>query len=576
MSLLSSLYTGTSGIQVSQNAINTTSHNLANVDTKGFSRQQVIITDAKYYKVGSNKLNTFQVGTGTNIAKVMTYRNEFYDQAFRRNNGRLGFYTAQYESVNEVENLLGEMEGVAFQKSISKLWENMQELSKDPGNIVVRSNFINDCVSFVTRAENVTNQLVKYQESLNTNIKDQVAQLNEYGHQIAELNKKITAAEAGGVERANDLRDQRDLVIDNLSKIASVKFKEDSCGRVSVFVEGVKFVEEGSYNEMGLKPLDNSSVLLNPVWPFLGDIDVFKFENQTVSADLGTDVGYLKGLVLGRGYKQANYTDIPVEPLEKDFNGDQAAYETAKAEYDKAAKEYYQTIDMSSIMSMQAQFDQLFHGVVKMINDTICPKKEIIVDGVKYTVLDKEKAPVGMDKDKAAGLELFTRNNVTNCEYKTLDGVEYLVYTDETPDNVCSLYTIGQVSVNQEILSDYSKLPLSSNNRSGEFDQKVCDELLKKWQEPFATLEPGKLTQFNFNSYYTNMVGELGNKGSKYVTVAESQQMTVDTIDAQRQSVSGVSSDEELTNLIRFQHAYNASSRYITVVNDMLETLLNM
>ena len=168
MSLMSSLYTGTSGLRVSQNAINTTAHNLANVDTKGFTRQQVIITDNTYSTIGSNRVSVFQVGTGTDISKVMTYRNIFYDQSFRENNGRLGFYSAQYEAVSEVENLLGETEGVAFQDSVSSLWINLQELSKDPGNIVVRSNFVNSCVSFVERSQNIMDQLSEYQKSLNT------------------------------------------------------------------------------------------------------------------------------------------------------------------------------------------------------------------------------------------------------------------------------------------------------------------------------------------------------------------------------------------------------------------------
>lgn len=575
MSLMSSLYTGTSGIHVAQNAINTTAHNLANVDTKGFSRQQVIVTDGNYVTVGGNRLNSFRVGMGTSIAKVMTYRNEFYDQSYRKNNGRLGYYTAQYESITEVENLLGEMNGVAFQNSLSSLWETMQEVCKNPGDIVARANFINDAASFVLRAENVMNQLTKYQESLNTNIRDQVNQLNEYGRQLAELNKKISSAEAGNVERANDLRDQRDIVLDNLSKIVDVKYREDANGRVSIFVEGVKFVEEGTYNEMGLAPIDGSAVLLNPVWPHLDNIDVFDTSRELVSGDSGTDVGYLKGLILGRGNKQANYTDIPIEPVSGDF-ANQADYEAAMREYNAAVREYNKTIDVSSIMSMQAQFDQLFHGVVKMINDTLCPKKTITEDGVTYTVLDTEKAPVGMDADKSMGLELFVRKNINNMETKVIGGETYLVYPDEDPNDICTLYTIGQIEVNQELLSNYSKLALSSNNGSNEFDQKTCDALIAKWREPFAVLGPGKLTKFDINSYYTNMVGELANKGNKYVTVAESQQLTVDTIDAQRQSVAGVSSDEELTNLIRFQHAYNASSRYITVVNNMLDTLLNM
>lgn len=575
MSLLSSLYTGTSGLRVSQNAINTTAHNLANVDTQGFTRQQVLITDNRYTNIGGNRIGTFQIGTGTDIAKVTTYRNIFYDQSFRENNGRLGFYTAQYESVNEIENLLGETEGVAFQNSLSSLWTNLQELTKEPGNIVVRSDFVNSCVSFLERSKNIMNQLSEYQKSLNTNIKKQVDNINEYGNKISELNTKICAAEAAGVERANDLRDQRDVLLDQLSQIVHITYSEETTGAVTVNIEGNNFVSGGRYFKMDVDTVNDSSSLLKPVWPHLNR-DVFNMD-QEISTELDTDIGYLKGLLIGRGDKEANYTDIPIEPVREDYATD-AAYNSAKDAYDAATKEYYKTVDVSSVMTMQAQFDQLIHGIVTMMNDTLCPNTTIIdrATGKEVTVLDTAKAPIGMDENKTQGVELFSRNNVSRYEAQEINGQTYYVYNEESADNIASLYSINHISVNQDILANYSVLPLSSNNKSGGFDLEICKSLTEKWQTPFATLAPGTLTTFDFNSYYTNMVGELANRGSKYITLADSQQLTVETIDGQRQSVSGVNSDEELTNLIRFQHAYNASSRYITAVNDMLETLLNM
>lgn len=576
MSLLSSLYTGTSGLRVSQNAINTTAHNLANVDTKGFTRQQVILTDHTYSTLGSNRVGVFQVGTGTDISKVMTYRNMFYDQSYRENNGRLGFYSAQYEAVNEVENLLGETEGVAFQNSVSSLWTNLQELSKDPGNIVVRSNFVNACVSFMERSQNIMDQLSEYQKSLNTNIVTQVDRINSIGSQITELNKKICAAEAGDIERANDYRDQRNVLLDELSEIVNISCSEDSSGAVSISIEGTQFLSGARYYEMGITKVNEASSLLKPIWKHLGNQDVFNLD-QEISTELDTDIGYLKGLIIGRGNKEANYSDIPMKPERNDYASDQD-YDTAMADYEDAVKKYNKTVDVSSIMTMQAQFDQLIHGIVTMMNDTLCPNTTVTdaVTGKTYTVLDTEKAPVGMDENGTQGVELFSRNNCSRYQEKVINGKTYQVYQEEDPSDIHSLYSINQISVNQEILSNYSMLALSSNNGSGEFDLEVCQSLTEQWQKPFATLSPNTLTTFDFNSYYTNMIGELANRGNKFSTLAESQQLTVDTIDGQRQSVSGVSSDEELTNLIRFQHAYSASSRYITTVNDLLETLLNM
>ena len=364
------------------------------------------------------------------------------------------------------------------------------------------------------------------------------------------------------------------MLLDELSKIVNVSYDEDYTGCVTVKIEGATFITGDRYYEMDVAKISETSSLLKPVWTHL-DRDVFNMD-QEISTELDTDVGYLKGLIIGRGDKEANYSDIPIKP-ERDEYPSEADYNKALKAYEDKVEKYNKTVDVSSIMTMQAQFDQLVHGIVTMMNDILCPNTTITdVAGNTYTVLDTKNAPVGMDENQTQGVELFARNNTSRYTLKEIDGVSYYVYNEEDPSDISTLYTINQISVNQDILANYSVLPLSSNNGSGEFDLEVCQKLIEKWQEPFATLSPNTLTTFDFNSYYTNMVGELANRGNKYITLAESQQLTVATIDGQRQGVSGVSSDDELSNLIRYQHAYNASSRYITTVNDMLETLLNM
>lgn len=564
MSLMSNLYVGMSGLNVSQNAVNTTAHNIVNVDTRGYTRQQTIISDFMYRNIGWTDVNTLQVGFGSKVTGVVTYRDLFLDQSYRHNLGSQGFYEAQAEAVDEIENLLGETEGVAFQNSISSLWESMQELAKEPGNIVARSTFVQTSVSFVERAKNISEQLSKYQQSLNTNILQQVDKVNSIGAQINELNQQITKYESNGVEHANDYRDQRNQLLDDLSQIVKISYKEDMTGAVCVSIEGVSFVNQNTLFPMEVSPVSDSSTLLKPTWPHLDDQDVFN-PNQKVSSENRTDVGYLKGLVLGRGKDEANYTDIPVR---ENYS--------SEAEYNKAVNEYNKHIDSSVIMTMQAQLDQLIHGIVTTINDVLCPNKEITAaDGTKYMVLDTENAPVGIDENATQGEALFNRNNMDRYTKKVIDGETYYVYNEENPEDIYSLYTVRQLEVNPDIIENLSKLPLSSNGGTGDYDLQTVQKLMEKWQEPFATLSPNTLTKSSFNDYYTNMIGALGNRGDQLKTLAKSQSEMVHTIESERNSVLGVSQDEELTNLIRFQHSYNASARYITVVNEMLEHIVS-
>ena len=142
MGLMGSLYTGVSGLQVSQRGLNTTAHNLSNMETEGYVRQQTIQTDSFYTNVGINHISYLQVGHGATAAAITQVRDNFLDKSYRQELGRQQFYEAQYECATEMEEILGETEGVAFQDSVEELWVAMQELCKEPDNIVTRSSFI--------------------------------------------------------------------------------------------------------------------------------------------------------------------------------------------------------------------------------------------------------------------------------------------------------------------------------------------------------------------------------------------------------------------------------------------------
>jgi flagellar hook-associated protein 1 FlgK len=148
----------------------------------------------------------------------------------------------------------------------------------------------------------------------------------------------------------------------------------------------------------------------------------------------------------------------------------------------------------------------------------------------------------------------------------------FYVYNEEDENSGISLYSLGNIEVNDELLKNPSLLPLT--NLQQEELQDVADQLIKVWQEDFATLGPNSLVTNNFMGYYKEMVADFANKGSTYSGIADSQNQAVQEINNQRQTVVGVSTDEELSNLIKYQQGYNASSRYFTVVSEMVEHLI--
>lgn len=588
MSLMSGLYVGVSGLRASQNSLNATAHNLANAETKGYVRQQVVQADSPYLNWGINHISTLQTGLGTNIAAVRQVRDIFLDKAYRTESGRQGYYEVQYEAVQEIESLFGEMEGVAFQDTLEKFWVSLQELSKEPDSIVKRTSIIQTAVSFIEHAENISKQLKDYQVNLNTQIINQVNRINQIATEISDLNKTIRHYESNGMENANDYRDRRNLLLDELGKIARITYREDMDGVVTVNLEGVQLVTEENTYKLGLEKIGPSSEMLKPVWESTGD-DVYDLSKLASSKE--TDIGSLKGLLIARGAKSAKYTDIP-----NSDNTDPAYDYQGRLDY------YNNQVESHIIMTVQAQFDQLIHGIVTTMNDILSPNKDITVaaattfnfaDGTslsvpaggKIKILDVANAPVGMDKDETMGEALFNRKSMVR--YKEIDENDYgvdldgdgilgkvKIYMEEDETDNYSLFTLGEIEVNPNILKNYSLIPLSANGGTGEYDIKIAEKLVEAWQKPFATLSPNTLTKNNFNGYYTAFMGNIATRGEQYYTMSVNQKSMVASIESQREQVIGVSTDEELTNLIKYQHAYNASARYITVIDNMLEHLI--
>ena len=626
--LITSMWTAVSGFTTSQSGINTTAHNIANVNTKGYTRQQMMSTDAIYTTIASSS-GTYKVGLGANVEQIRQLRNEFYDASYRKEYSREGFYHGQYETIFEMEELFGEMEGVSFQDTLDNIWVSMEELSKQPESLTTRTTFVNNVYDFINRAEDIYQQLESYQEDINISVKNTVDRINELGQKIFELNKKISEVEASRIEHANDYRDTRNSYIDELANLIQIDYKEEADGKISVVAEGSIFISDFSVNKIVLETVNEKSNILVPKWKQIGK-EVFNADKFDEMSDYD-DTGFLKGLVMARGTYASNYTDIPKAPIEPEYpmrtdyvvadeNGknvfNQAEYDAAVKQYEQdyqeykiefskyvtAVDEYNNTVGVSSIMSVMSGFDNLIHGVVTQVNNILCPNKEIEIVNVNgevetITVLDEERAPIGTDENKTQGEELIKRKSVEryvtesvttfkldeNGE-KVLDAngnpvtevIEVRRYQEEN-DKKSTQYTLGEIEINKKITDNYSVLPLSENSKNGNFSyEKVVVELINIWDEPFATLDPNTLTVYTFGEYYNAFIGDIGNTGEMMKGMMESQSKLKDSIEAQRNSYSGVSSDEEVSNLVKYQHAYNAASRYFNVINSMLDTIMTM
>lgn len=597
--IMTSMYTGVSGLRANQTSLNTVSHNLANINTNGYVRQQIVTSDTIYNSIGTSHVSMLQVGYGTNIQTIRQVRDVFLDKAYRVEVGRQGFYETQSEATQEMETILGELEGEAFHQDITSFWNTLQELAKEPDSIVKRAAVVSEASTLIERASSINDTLVKYQQNLNTQIQDKVNRINQIGNEIKELNRQIVRYESGA-ENANDLRDSRNALLDELGELVKISYKEDSTGNVNVSIEGRQFVWDGDVYDLKTYKPDDSTSLLSVVWNDGQNTPLYDLTEECKSEN-NSNVGSLKGLLVARGSRTTNYTDIPVR---ENYNSD--------TEYNDAVYNFNKEVNSSIVMTTMAQFDQLIHGLVTAINDVLCPNtsydsylKGMKLDGSGYTnltvtdadgnevnmskvqVWDEANAPVGMDANNTPRQELFERKYTERYTEMTLsyqddEGNNFekkiYVYNEENKDDIYSLYTVDQIQINEEMQREVSLLPLSGTSAQGstaEFAFNKCQELINTFNIKGFTLSPNQLTKYTFADYYTALVGEIGTKGNMYESMAAEQQVVASNIDNQRSTILGVSSEEELTNMIRYQYAYGANSKYINVINDMLETIIN-
>lgn len=557
-----SLYVGASGLQNAQNAINTTANNLANVDTKGYARQQVRYADKNYtiLKDSRANVNIQQSGLGVSIGDVVHARDIFLDKTYRQETGRMSFYSARYETATYVEDLMQELNGQQFKQSVSDLWQAFQEVSTKPADSTNQNLVLQKADLLVSRTQKLYSDLQNYQSNINDQIKDDVDRVNTIGNRIYELNLQIQKVESGGTETAMTLRDERDNLLDELGNYGRIEVTENATGFVYVDMEGVRFVDENRCYNMGLKAADGTG-FYTPYWPQQSDVEkgqyvpVFRLSGE-ISSEMNTDIGSIKSKLLVRG-------------------------DTYGRREDMASEESYGNIEGCTLMEVEAELDVLFSNIVRSMNDIYCPNTETTSaftskDGVTYPagtkILDEENCARGVDGELPPR-ELFTRIGIDRYTKVTgTDGKTYYVYNEENPDVSSTRYAIGTITVNSDLKRQITLMP--AYKKDGSVDYEMGAKLAAAWEVKDMKLNPYDQKPCTFEEYYDKMVDQLGIEGNTYKSVTETLSGAVSSVDSKRQQVSGVSSDEELSNMIKFQSAYNAASRFMNVISEMTETIV--
>jgi flagellar hook-associated protein 1 FlgK len=408
--------------------------------------------------------------------------------------------------------------------------------------------------------------------------------VNEIGQRIYDLNIQIQKVEAGGIETAMTMRDERDQLLDELGTYGTIEVKEDASGFTYVDFEHVRFVDDIKCFTIGLQQDKTSGTgFYTPYWEHMSDEEAGKYVNvfdvdEAISTDVNTDVGGIKSKLIARGDMYGRYENMAEDEV------------TDPNDKKKVLVQNYDDISKSTMVEIEAELDNLFHEIVTTINDIFAPKKELDQDTLTGTYTDEDGntqtgtfnsedwveldvANCTLGADGELPEDLFVRSGKDNYYEVTDDnGETHYLYRKEKWDDDSTRYAIGNVTVNANYQRAIASMPAFTAN--GGVDMDFGSSLRAAWEAKSMYLNPTDNNPCTYEEYYNKMVDNLAVKGNTYMSATDTLEVSVASYDSQRQQVMGVSSDEELTNMIKYQAAYNAASRYMTVISEMTELIV--
>lgn len=607
-----------------QAALNTTAHNISNADVEGYSRQQVLAKAAPAIRVRSAY---GMMGTGVESEKVIQLRNNYYDTKYRSAQSNYSEFSGIHEQLSQIQTYLNEMKSeTGYTKLLSQLNSAMQDLTSNPSNATYRTQFTQAMGNFTDLINEVGTNFQNTQEDINNEIAIHVDTINSISAQIFTLNQQIMNIETR-FGNANDLRDQRELLVDQLSELINVsvietpikygegKDAEDSGATCyEVRIGGALLVDEMECRQLKVSARDEK-LNLNDIdglyevyWVGLDDSlgERLNFNSKNIT-------GLIKGLLEVRDgnnfdpfagkitdFKKAtkdgstvtielpkgidvDRLNLPNEGIIT-LNGKELFYEGWEASYDAEGKlnqfVFKNLMEQKDDKKIPADIDiGLYAGKEGILGQAIDCK------GIPYYMAELNEFvrtlskymndiyTTGADANGDKGLDLFTALDLKGKDYVlTPPAGTPLPTTFSSGD--ASYYRIDALSwsVNSQIMADQNKVVVSYKEdiEQGNLDASgVIDKLIAGFSDR-SMYQQGTVAQF-LQSITTSLAVEV----QKYGTFSDNMGEVATVIDNQRLSVSSVDTNEEAASLIMYQNGYNLACKVISVLQEVYDKLIN-
>lgn len=451
--LIQGLEIGRRALMTHQLSLTTTGHNIANVDTPGYTRQRVMVsaTMPEINPIG-------MIGTGIQVEDIKHVRDLFLGQQFRQENKSLGQWSYREKVLTEIETMFSEPNENTLSDILNEFWDSWSALSTYDGT---RSNVLAVADHLAASFHQLSEELTRLRQSIDEDIQNVTKEVNRLTAEIAQVNLEVVSQEIGDTS-ANDLRDRRDYLVDQLSTLIDVNTREQENGELTVYVGALAIVNGPESMEIDVR---ETNVDGHPIHDLVWKGTAITLTNLN---------GQLKGLTDARDKIIPRYLD---------------------------------------------ELNTLARTLVEQVN------------AIHVT---------GYGLNGSTGVSFF--------------------------DPFC--LEASNIRVNRDLMNDPSKIATSAGGEVG--DQEIAVAISKL--RDARVLDGDSLT---INDYYNALIGTMGVEANEARSFTSNFELLVQQIDYARQSVQGVSLDEEMTNMVKFQQAYDAAARFITAMDQALETVIS-
>ncbi len=575
------LQIGARSLLAQQKGLEITGHNIANVNTPGYSRQKANL------QTGTPMVTPQGIiGTGVNARESERVYDRFVGTQIQNENEELGRWDAQKTALERVEIIIDESSDDGLSKTMGEFWNAWQDLVNNPSGNVERVALLGNSETLAFEFQNTYNNLSPLQNDLDLSITATVDEINLKASEIADLNQRIIEAEGGGAQ-ANDFRDTRDLAINDLSLMIDVDTYEDGNGSINVSLKGGGSLVSGA-----------SSPDLSTMVGDTGHKDVVWASDPTVSINNTISGGKLKGWLEVRDVVIPEYKG-KMEDLVNGIKGVESTEVVAGAASTLNGGEFFAVNSPDTNYYVWYKKDGT--GTDPAPGGTGI-QVDILSTDTAAQVASKTAAAIDgvtdFDASVTGGATLTITNAVAGVATDSADsavsgketGFAITKRIDGRDDGLNSLHRSGfdrngtaggdffsgtlagnDFAVDAAVAADSNKIAASGTAAGAPGDNSNAIDI--------AELQHALMMNANtttFDSYYNSMVSGVGNKVKQAVMSHDHHIAMASHLENYRESISGVSLDEEMISLVQFQLGYDAAAKLIGTTDEMLQTLINM